>query len=103
MPGTGLPTPSQSDNQTRDVVVGSQNARQEALRSELIEAGSLSNTEPSSTRRQESFIEYLLNAQSLLKSALKENPNPETVEALDKIDQLRFSFLQEEEMDWSRF
>ena len=95
MPGTGLPIPSLSDNQTRGVVVGSQNALQEALRSELIEAGSLSNTEPSSTRRQESFIEYLLNAQSLLKSALKENPNPETVEALDKIDQLRFSFIQE--------
>ena len=95
MPGTGLPIPSLSDNQTRGVVVGSQNALQEALRSELIEAGSLSNTEPSSTRRQESFIEYLLNAQSLLKSALNENPNPETVEALDKIDQLRFSFIQE--------
>jgi len=95
MPGTGLPIPSLSDNQTRGVVVGSQNALQEALRSELTEAGSLSNTEPSSTRRQESFIEYLLNAQSLLKSALKENPNPETVEALDKIDQLRFSFIQE--------
>lgn len=95
MPGTGLPIPSLSDNQTRGIVVGSQNALQEALRSELIEAGSLSNTEPSSTRRQESFIEYLLNAQSLLKSALKENPNPETVEALDKIDQLRFSFIQE--------
>lgn len=95
MPGTGLPTPSQSDNQTSDVVVGSQNALQEAIRSELIEAGSLSNTEPSSTRRQESFIEYLLNAQSLLKSALKENPNAETAEALDKIDQLRFSYIQE--------
>ncbi|MFM9154428.1 MAG: hypothetical protein ACKOPC_12685 [Methylocystis sp.] len=95
MPGTGLPTPSQSDNQTRDVVVGSQNALQEAIRSELIEEGSLLNTEPSSTRRQESFIEYLLNAQSLLKSALKENPNAETAEALDKIDQLRFSYIQE--------
>ena len=95
MPGTGLPTPSQSDNQTRDVVVGSQNALQKVLRSELIEAGSLSNTEPSSTRRQESFIEYLLNAQNLLKSALKEYPNAETAEALDKIDQLRFSYIQE--------
>lgn len=94
-PGPDLAMPSQADDLTRGAADGSKKTSQQALRSEVIEAGSLASTASSPTRRQESFIDYLLTAQSLLKTALKENPTPEVVEALDKIEQLRFSLIQQ--------
>jgi len=73
----------------------SQNSSQEVLRPKALEAASPSSNALSLNSSQDRFIEYLLTAQSLLKTVIKQNANAEAAEALDKIDQLRFSFLQE--------
>ncbi|MFM8859252.1 MAG: hypothetical protein ACKOEW_04030, partial [Methylocystis sp.] len=73
----------------------SQSPPQAAQVPEVIKAISSSSADPIASGSEKNLIDYLLTAQDLLNKALKENPNAGIEEALDKIDQLRFFFVQE--------
>lgn len=94
-PPADQPPSSHSEAQQINPESVSQSLSQAAQAPEAIKAISSSSADPIASGSEKNLIDYLLTAQDLLNKALKENPNAEIVEALDKIDQLRFFFVQE--------